>query len=339
MKNKKYTRFVNSRLLPCLITVIVFTLSFGLTSLAASFTDVPETNNYYAAIENLKALKIINGYADGTFKPAQSVNRAEALKMVMNAGNILVPKGLYASGFKDVGLGEWYAGYVMYGTMNGIVKGNPDGTFAPTRTVNKAEYLKMLLITFKTDLSAHQNISGKISSDTSPGDWFIPYLSYAKTVGIIYPDLNNRLDPAKKLNRGECADILYKMYVLKNGGETQKLLSLAESKLVDSIVKINENNLFAALSDANEAAFFSGSALSRDPNSSVTQAANKIAVSFQKLYTAYKAALENNPDTARSLVGEAQSLAREAFNINNSTQLMADKIIKLGDDLLRNSGM
>ena len=339
MNNLNYPRLPGTQPLICLITAVAFALAFSATSLAASFKDVPSTHPDYVAIENLKSLGIISGYSDGTFKPSQTVNRAEALKMIMNSGNILVAKGLYASGFKDVGLGDWFAGYVMYGTMKGIVNGNPDGTFAPARTVNKAEFLKILFQTFQIDLSGHKGLTISISADTSPADWFIPYLSYAKAVGIIYPDLNNRLDPGKKLNRGECADIIYKMYVLKNGGETQKLLSLAESKLVDSIVKINENNLFAALSDANEAAFFSGSALTRDPNSTVTQAANKIAISFQKLYTAYKAGIENNKDQLRSLVEESKTLAREAFNINNSTQLMADKIIKLGDDLLKNSGM
>ena len=47
-----------------------------------AFSDVKEGNSHYVAIEYLRTNGIIQGYEDGTFKPEQTVNRAEAVKML-----------------------------------------------------------------------------------------------------------------------------------------------------------------------------------------------------------------------------------------------------------------
>lgn len=301
---------------------------------ASSFSDVPETSPYYNSVESLKTLKIITGYSDGTFHPSQPVNRAEALKMIMNSAGIYPAKGFYATGFKDITIDAWFAGYVMNGLSMDIVSGNPDGTFAPGRNVNKAEFLKMMLKTYQIDLAKHLYLSQAVSSDSKLTDWFTPYLSYAKTIGLVYPDLQNRLQPSLSLNRAACADIVYKMYIIKNGGETQKLLNIAESKLVDSIIQINSDNLEDALGDAEEAIFYSSKALSQEPQSAVTQSAYQISLSFRKLYLAYQAGLNHDFDTVRKLVTEAKELALKSSSIYAGNKILADKMVSLGDDLV-----
>ena len=54
----------------------------------ASFSDVPENAFYKKAIEFLQELGIVNGYADGTFRPNNEVNRAEMLKILFEAAGI-----------------------------------------------------------------------------------------------------------------------------------------------------------------------------------------------------------------------------------------------------------
>ena len=49
------------------------------------FTDIPENNPYLDEIQYARNLKIISGYPDGTFQPENSILRAEAAKIVMNA--------------------------------------------------------------------------------------------------------------------------------------------------------------------------------------------------------------------------------------------------------------
>lgn len=49
----------------------------------AMFSDVSEGDWYYEAVENLASLGIVEGYEDGTYLPANDVNRAE-LAVMMN---------------------------------------------------------------------------------------------------------------------------------------------------------------------------------------------------------------------------------------------------------------
>ena len=48
------------------------------------FSDVNVGDKHYLAIKFLKERHIIDGYEDGTFKPTQDINRAEALKIILN---------------------------------------------------------------------------------------------------------------------------------------------------------------------------------------------------------------------------------------------------------------
>lgn len=307
---------------------------FSSITCAGTFSDVEESGPYFIAVESLFRLGIIEGYEDGTYKPENGVNRAEALKMVLAGAGIKVENGLYATGFFDVTLDSWYAGYVMSGLLKGIIGGNPDGTFAADRQVNKAEFLKMALETFETDLTNHLNLTSNIAADTPPREWYGPYLSYAKTVGLVFPDLKNNLYPAQFLNRGQCANIIYKMYLLKQGGEAQKMLSIAEAKLVEALVKIHNNDISSATYLADEALNYSQRALTANPDSAATKATETVAKAFQKLFLAYQAGLQKDTASVIILVGEAKTLAAKAAEINPSAAYFSIKIGQHGDHLL-----
>lgn len=291
---------------------------------ASTFSDVESTNPYYGPIEAIKTLNIINGYDDGTFKPYQEVSRAEALKMMLAGLNIKPNKGLFATSFPDVPLDSWFAGYVMEGLTREIINGNADGTFAPHRTVNKAEFIKMLLKTYNINPDEYQ-LPEQIAADVSTKDWFASAMNYAKDKGIIYADFENKLEPSKNINRGESAEIIYKIYLLQNGGEIQKLLSMAEAKLIDGIIQINNNNMALALDDANQALFYTDTALKQSTATTV-QAANKISAAFQKLFLAYHAKQQGDEETFAILKAEAMSLAEEAENIDTTIAPLATQI-------------
>jgi len=309
-------------------------LQFSLITSASTFTDVEESSSYYIAVESLAKLGVVQGYEDGSFKPDASVNRAEAIKMVLASGGIAVNGGLYATGFSDVPIDSWYAGYVMSGLTKGIISGNPDGTFAAARQVNKAEFIKMTLKTFEINLSNHTNLQTDLAADTPANEWYSSYISYAKTVGLIFPDLQNNLYPAQFLNRGQCAQIIYKMYLLKQGGEAQKMLSIAEAKLVEALVRIHNDEITSAMYLADEALNFSQQALTADPDSTATQATEVVAKSFQKLFAAYKAGLNQDSASVTTLVQEAKNLATQATKINSSADYFSQKIHQQGDQLL-----
>lgn len=301
---------------------------------AQSFSDVPPTNPDYAAIESLKNLQIIKGYSDGTFRPAQAVNRAEALKMVLLSAKVQVDPGLFDTGFPDVKISDWFSGYIFVGQNLKIVNGNADGTFAPARQVNKAEFLKMTEQAFKVDLSKYQTAEYALARDiVNVSDWFVPYLNYAKTMGIISPTIDDKLEPSKNLTRADCAEILYKMYIVQNGGETQQFLSTAEAKLVDSLVKMNNNDLPGALSSAQDAVFYTDNALKNEPDSNVTQGASLISNGFEKLFEAYSAANQNDAAHVKSLLQEANDYAAQATAKDASLQNLSNQLKTLAAKL------
>jgi len=316
--------------------IIGFTLFFMSSVGAATFTDVPEDHTYYVAIESLKNLGIVNGYGDGTFGPGNAVNRAEALKMILNSAEISSPELNDGEEvvYTDVKADDWFAPFVVNGTSLGIINGNPDGSFAPARQVNKVEFLKMLLMSFDVDLSKHQTFTSGISADTSKDDWFLPYLSYAKTLGLINPSLENLLEPGKTLTRGQCAEIIYRMLVIERGGDAQKLLSIAESSLVEVVVYLNNNQIEYALKEADRAVFYTEQTLLVEPDDAVANAANKIAEGFRSIAKGYKAGVDLDAEKVQSYVAEAKAYADAAIGFSDTVASLRDKIYEIGDVLL-----
>jgi len=321
-----------------LIGVLAGVFGFVNVAQGASFSDVSNDNTYYVAIESLKNLGVVNGYADGTFGPNNLVNRAEALKMILTSAGIEPAEVVVgeATGFGDVGSGAWFVSYLKKAKNKGIVNGNPDGTFTPARTVVRAEFLKMLLNSFAVDLSAHQNLTVDLAGDVKVGQWFLPYLSYAKNIGLVAPNLDNKLLPSEELSRGECAEIIYKMLITQKGGDAQKMLNLTESHLVSVLVELNQNSPEEAIEEANQAVFYSEKALAAttDENSAIAKGANRIARSFRGLCFAYRAGAKSNWDELRQYVETANTLASEAVTLDSTFAGLQQKVNSIGTMLL-----
>ncbi|MRN54729.1 chitobiase/beta-hexosaminidase C-terminal domain-containing protein [Paenibacillus monticola] len=93
------------------------------------------------AIATLKASGIIKGYLDGTFKPNQSISRAEIVVMLSKVMNITLVK---SDKFKDVS-GNWAEHEINTLSKMGIVKGGTDGSFKPSASATRYESILMIL--------------------------------------------------------------------------------------------------------------------------------------------------------------------------------------------------
>ena len=124
-----------------IISLFVMNLSF-----AKEFTDV-KGSKFEGAVDLLSSLNIINGYEDGTYKPNNTVTRAEMAKLIIVAlGKDSTAASLKGdTKFSDVKADGWAAGYVNCASSLEIIKGYPDGTFKPSNTVTYAEASTMLL--------------------------------------------------------------------------------------------------------------------------------------------------------------------------------------------------
>ncbi len=127
--------------------VAVFALALTTIASAASFTDVADDSAYYRAVEQLHKIGIIDGYTDGTFKPEQTVTRAEMAKLIAAMqGYAESAEGKSVTKFSDVPSTHWASGYIASATGTAI-NGLPDGTFAPDKPVKYEEAVKMIMAT------------------------------------------------------------------------------------------------------------------------------------------------------------------------------------------------
>ncbi len=184
---------------------------------AQVFSDVSVSNPNYTAITYLKVHGVINGYPDGTFKPDQVVNRAEALKIILLGSGEQVAATVDLEPFRDVPRADWYATFVAKAKELGIVEGYADGTFKPAQTVNLVENLKILLLTQKVDLNTIVVISNPYA-DAFADQWYAKYVEYAKEKNLIDADGSNMIFPAQGMTRGKLAEAMYRLMLMKEMG-------------------------------------------------------------------------------------------------------------------------
>ena len=118
----------------------------------AAFTDSADIKAT-EAVNMLSALGVINGYTDGSFKPNDTVTRAEMAKMiyVLRTGSDKATAYENATTkFTDV-KGHWAAPYIKYCEAMGIIAGKSATKFDPDATVTGEETAKMLLVTIGYD--------------------------------------------------------------------------------------------------------------------------------------------------------------------------------------------
>ena len=115
----------------------------------AAFTDSADFKVKTEVVDTLVQLGVINGYTDGSFKPNDTVTRAEMAKMiyVQRTGNS--DASAYNNDkttFTDI-KGHWAAGYIKYCQSLGIIAGVSATQFKPDANVTAQEAAKMLLVT------------------------------------------------------------------------------------------------------------------------------------------------------------------------------------------------
>lgn len=178
------------------------------------FTDVSRAHPNYDAIKALEAQGIVSGYSDGRFQPEKTVNRVEALKMLMLAFDIEAGPN-EALPFTDTDESAWYATALSTALRKDIVKGYEDGTFRPSNTVNKAEYLKML---FETNgLKPTDDLKANPYEDVPVNAWYAGYAYLTNQKNLLEVN-NNRLNAGSGMTRGDVAESIYRLQVVLNEG-------------------------------------------------------------------------------------------------------------------------
>lgn len=90
----------------------------------------------------------------------------------------------------------------------GAVSGNPDGTFAAQRTLNRAEFLKIALLAAGEDIDD----TGACFPDTPANAWFTDYICTAKNSDVVEGNPDGLYHPERPVNYAEAVKILVELY-------------------------------------------------------------------------------------------------------------------------------
>ncbi len=122
---------------------------------ASTFPDI--NGQWFTPYVNYaKEMNIVDGYADGTFRPYNTVNRAEALKMILNVTQLATQKdideekvrmassALPLSGFRDVNNTSWFSPYVSIAKKFELISGKKEGLYFAGDEMTRGEISKVV---------------------------------------------------------------------------------------------------------------------------------------------------------------------------------------------------
>ncbi|WP_122790798.1 S-layer homology domain-containing protein [Intestinibacillus sp. Marseille-P6563] len=162
-----------------LALVLAFAMAFTMMATAgAAYTDSADIQAT-EAVDMLSTLGIMAGDPDGSFRPNDTITRAEACRMIYsirtNSDNADAYKDMQTT-FKDVPADAWYAGYVKHCQAAGIVSGTSATTFEPNRDVTGVELALMCLRVMGYDPA---------KADIGGSTWSTKTISIATEAGIL----------------------------------------------------------------------------------------------------------------------------------------------------------
>lgn len=158
-------------------------------------------------VRRLYDLCVLEGYGNGSFRPDQSVTRAELTKMALYAKGIQPNHGCYdadcGSPFNDLAM--WQGPWIRPAWDLRIVQGYSYNRFRPNQSITRAESVKVVLATFgyeaySVDNSFFNDVSG----------WSTGWIEKAHMMGVVQGIGNGNFDPNRSVTRAEAAKIIVK---------------------------------------------------------------------------------------------------------------------------------
>lgn len=184
---------------------IILSFLIPLNVFAIEFKDADDIPRWAEdSIEAVRDESIMTGYGDGTFRPDDSINRAQALTIIFRTKNIdtEVYKNESATRFKDIKGESWFRNAVAGAVKKGWAKGNPDGNFRPERTLNRAEWATLIMRSFELKVDRRDMPTFR---DVPASTWFADSVFSMYNHNLIrYPKAMN-YDPTREVSRAEAA--------------------------------------------------------------------------------------------------------------------------------------
>lgn len=170
------------------------------------YTDVSQDAWYYASVEYVSSKSIMNGYADGTFRPSQRLSRAHLAQLLYNLEG---RPQVSAVRYTDTEDGAWYESAISWAADAGILTGYTDGSIRPNALITRQQLSAMLYRYARytgRDVSLRADLDGYADANQiSP--YALEAMQWANAAGIINGSGGSLL-PGSTATRAQTAAML-----------------------------------------------------------------------------------------------------------------------------------
>lgn len=164
------------------------------------------------AVESLTDSGIISGFPDGTFRPEDSVTRAQFTVMVARALGISSDE---KCALTDIEQGSWYEKSVSAAVQAGIINGMGNDKFCPDEYIKRQDALLIIYRAFNEILKETKETDFVDNAQIS--DYAKDAIDALYAAEIVKGTDDGRLKPADNTSRAEVATILVR--ILEKGKE------------------------------------------------------------------------------------------------------------------------
>ncbi len=152
---------------------------------------------------------LMNGYADGTFGPDNSITRAEFVTVMARLlGKAEDP--VAAGKFQDA-YDHWAKGYIGALTADGIIGGVSENEFAPDENVTREQIAVILARAFGLTAAEVADLYAEYADDALISDWARDGV-YSVTAAGYMQGSDNNFNPTASATRAEVATIIYRLH-------------------------------------------------------------------------------------------------------------------------------
>lgn len=190
-----------------LIGTMTLGLMVGLTTTNVNAnTKLSDINGHWAnkEIQEFVSKGYLKGYEDGTFKPDNSITRAEFVRI---ANNYFGFKNKGNENFSDVNSRDWFYNDVCIAKEAGYISGYEDGTFKPDKTITREEAAK-IIISIKNREDVKIDKLNNFIDGYTVSDWAKKYVEGAIEFGYIKGNDEGKINPISNITRAESVSML-----------------------------------------------------------------------------------------------------------------------------------
>nr|WP_255437451.1 S8 family serine peptidase [Thalassobacillus sp. CUG 92003] len=167
------------------------------------FSDIKPKAWYYPHVRDLYNQDIVNGFANGTYKPLGDITREQVVTMIGRALGLDGEKR--DTPFPDVDEDAFSSGYITSAVEAGIIEGHPDGSFGPKQKIKRQDVAVIIHRAFDFNPDTK-----KTFSDVNKGRYYYDAVTTLAGAGVINGYPSGLFEPNQDILRAELSGVLAK---------------------------------------------------------------------------------------------------------------------------------